>query len=80
MAYDISKDDAPVTIISDDVAYGMDPEDCHINAAPMIGPLFNRDNIEFHKFLKSLIQGTKDWKWIEKSKGGRDAMKALMEH
>jgi len=29
--------------------------------------------------LKSLTQGTEAWKWIEKSKGGRAAMKSLRE-
>ena len=43
----------------------------------MNGAVFKRDNVEVHKFLKFLTQGNKSWKWIEKSKRGRDAMKSL---
>ena len=78
--YVISKDDAPVTIMFDDVAYEVYPEDWHINVAPLTVAGFKRDNIEVHMLLKSLTQGTEAWKWIENSKGGRDAMKALREH
>ena len=78
--YVIRKDDAPVIIMFDDIAYDVDPEDCCINAMPMNGTVFKRDNAEVHKFLKYLTQGTKAWKWIEKFKGGIDALKALRDH
>ena len=80
LAYVIRKYDAPGTIMLNDVAYDVDPEDCQINAAPLTVEFFNRDNFEVHKFLNSLTQGTKSWKWIEKSKGGRDSMKARREN
>ena len=57
--YVIRRDDAPVTIMFNDIAYDMDPEDCCINATPMTGAVFKIDNVEVHKFLKSLTQGTK---------------------
>ena len=79
MAYVIRKNDAPVTIMFDDVAYDVEIEDYRINALPLSGKVFKRDNTEVHKFLKYLTQGTKSWKWIENSKGGRYNMKALRE-
>ena len=80
LAYFIRKDDAPVTIMSDDVSYAADPEDFHINAAPLSGTVSNRYNVKVQKFLNSLTEDTKAWKWIEKSKGGRDYMKELRVH
>ena len=80
MAYVIQKDDAPMTSLFDDVAYGFDPEDCRIKGAPTTGEVFKRDKFKVHKFLNPLTEGTKDWKCIDKSRGGRDAMKALGEH
>ena len=80
MAYIISKYDAPVTIIFDDVVYDMYPEDCHINEAPMTGAVFNIDNVEVQKLLKYLTQETKAWKCIEKSKGGSYSMKDLRDN
>ena len=68
MAYVIRKDDAPVTIMFDDVAYDLHQDDFCINAAPLTGAVFKIDNIEAHKILKSFTQGTEYWKWIEKSK------------
>ena len=56
------KDGAPVTIMFDDIAYDVDPEDFRINAAPLAGAVFKRDNIEVQKFQKSRTQGTKYWK------------------
>ena len=64
MTYIISKDDAPVTIMYDDVIYDVDPEDCRINAAPLTGAVFKRDNVKVHKFLNSPTQGIKAWKFI----------------
>ena len=69
-----------MTIMFNDIAYDLDPEDLCINAAPLTGAVFKIDNIKVHKFLKSLTLGTKAWKWIDKSKGGRDSMKALRDH
>ena len=74
------KDDAPVKIMFDDIAYDMDPEDYRINAAPLTGAVFNIDNTEVHKFLKPPNQVIKAWKWIEKSKVGRYSMKDLREN
>ena len=67
-------------IMFDDVAYDVDPEDCCINAAPLTGAVLKIDNIEVHKFLKYITQGTKAWEWIQNPKGRRDAMKALRDH
>ena len=61
----------------DDISYYADPEYFRINAAPLTGAFFKRENVKFHKFLKSITQGTKAWKWIDNSKGGSGAMKAL---
>ena len=80
MAYVNRKDDAPVKIIFDHVAYDVNLEDFRINTAPLTVAVFKRAHVEFHKFLKSLTQDTKAWKRIEKSKGGRDDMKTLREH
>ena len=80
MAYVIRKDDAPVKIIFGDIAYAVKPEDCRLNAASLTGAVLNRNKIGFHKLLKYIIQGTEAWKWIEKSKEGKDSMKALREH
>ena len=60
-----------------DIAYDMDPEDLRINVVRLTGTVFKRDNFEVHNFLKSLTQGTKAWKWIENSKGGRGDMKDI---
>ena len=38
------------------------------------------DNIEVHKFLKSLTQGTEAWKCIEKWHGGCQAIQSLIEY
>ena len=76
----INKYYAPMTIMFDGFTYNVDPEDCCINAETLTGAVFKRDNVEVHNFTNSLNQGTKTWKWIEKSRGGRDAMKALREH
>ena len=46
----------------------------------LTGAVSKRDNVKYHKFLKSLTQGKKAWKYIENSKGGRDETKALREH
>ena len=54
----------PMKIMFDDVAYDVDPEDCCINAAPLTGAVLKIDNIEVHKFLKYITQGTKAWEWI----------------
>ena len=35
-----------------DIAYGMDPEDFRINAAPLPGAVFKRDNFKVNKLLK----------------------------
>ena len=80
LAYVNRKDDAPVKIIFDHVAYDVNLEDFRINTAPLTVAVFKRAHVEFHKFLKSLTQDTKAWKRIEKSKGGRDDMKALREN
>ena len=70
----------PVTIMFGDISYYVDPEDCHINAAPLTGVVFKRDNVEVYKFLKYLTQGNEAWKWIDNFKGLRDDMKSLREH
>ena len=62
MVYVIKKDDVPVTIIFDDIAYDVEPEDFRINTSPLTGAVFKRNNVDFHKFLKSLTQGTEAWK------------------
>ena len=80
LAYIIKKYDSHVTIMFDDVAYDVDPEYCHINAAPLTGSVFNRDNVEVQKLLKSLTKGTEALKCIDKSMGVRDNMKAIREH
>ena len=66
-----------MTFIFDDVVYDVYPEDSRINAVPLTGAVFKRDNAGVHKFLSSLTQGIKSWNWIEKSRGWRDAMKTL---
>ena len=43
-------------IMFDDIAYGMDPEDLRINAAPLTGTVLKRYNIEVNKFLNSLTK------------------------
>ena len=58
MVYVIKKDDVPVTIIFDDIAYDVEPEDCHINSAPLTGAVFKKDNVEVQNFSKSLTKGT----------------------
>jgi len=63
LVYIIRKDDAPLVIMLDDTAYNVDPENCPINTAPLTGAVFKWDNVEVHKSLKSLIQGTEAWKW-----------------
>ena len=78
--YLIRKDVAPVTIRFDDFAYDVNPKDLHTNAAPINGTVFKIDNSEVHTLLNFLTQDTKYWKWIDKSKGGRDYMKAPREH
>ena len=80
MSYIIRRDDVPVKIIFDNIAYDIDPEDFRTNAEPLTSEVFKRDSVEFHKFLKALTQRTKDWKWIEKSKGVRDIIKVLREN
>ena len=80
LVYVIRKDDEPKTIMSDDISYDVDPEDWRINAAPLTGKVFKRDNVKFHKLLNSLTQGNKAWKWIEKSKWGTDSMNSLREY
>ena len=62
MVYVIKKDDVPVTIIFDDIAYDVEPEDFRINTLPLTGAVFKRNNVDLHKFLKSLTQGTEAWK------------------
>ena len=47
---------------------------------PLTGEVFKRENVKVHKFLNSLTQVTEAWKWVEKSKGVRDDMRALMEY
>ena len=74
------KDDATVKIIFDDITYNVDPEDWPINAAPLNGAVFKRENVKTENFLKYFTQVTDSWKWIEKSKGGRDAMKDLRKN
>ena len=69
-----------MTIMFNDFAYEVYPEDCHINSVPMNGTVFNRDNVKVHKLLKSLTQGTEAWTWIDKSKGGGNAMKFVRDH
>ena len=54
MEYVIRKDDSPVTIMSNDVAYDVDPEDFRINTAPLSGAVFKRENFKVHELLKSL--------------------------
>ena len=80
LSYVVRKDDVPVTTMFYDVAYSVDQEEFCINAAPLSIAVFKRDKVEVHKLLNYLTQGTEAWKWIENSKGGRDAMKSLMEH
>ena len=45
LAYVIRKDDYPVTIMFDDIVYGVDPEYLCINAAPLTGIVIKRDNL-----------------------------------
>ena len=78
--YIIRKYDGPVTIMFNDAAYDMDPEEIFINLAPLTGAVFKRDNVKDHKFLKSFTHGAKAWKCIEKSKVDRYSMKALKDH
>ena len=80
LEYVISKDDVPMTIIFYDVAYDVGLEYCRINSAPLTGAVFKRYKVKVHKFIKSLTQGTKFFKWIDKSKGVRGYIKALREH
>ena len=80
LEYIIGKENSPVTIMFNDIAYDVDPEDFCIDAAPLTGAVFKRYNVKVHKFLKSLTQGTKYCKCIEKSKVVRDDMKALRYH
>ena len=66
--------------MSDGVAYDVDPEDFRINSDPLNGAVFKRDNVKFHKFLKSLTQGTEAWKWIDNSKVLRGDMKYIRKN
>ena len=55
----IRKDDAPVTIMFNDVSYEMDPKDFCINAVPLAGLVIKIDKVNVHKFLNLLTRVTK---------------------